>query len=184
MPGPVFGPPEDALRDRSLALGPFQIGELQDLVDALSLACNCPMVAVHQWARIDDAVVTLTGYGWGGVGDGSSARHHARETLTQDKASLAMDLLPKLSQKQGELHRAITKWRNSHTTGGIDNKLIELRILLEMLYAKKDSGEISYRVALHGAWHAGDKDMFNVLKKTYSDASRVIHGGRTPTRRD
>ena len=71
----------------------------------------------------------------------------------------------------------------------LEDRLIDLRISLELLYLGDKGGELRFRLALTGAWHlAGSQEerrrIFIELRDFYDLASSVIHGGRVRNEND
>lgn len=71
-------------------------------------------------------------------------------------------------------------WRFSKESDESDH-LIDLRVILESLYAQGSKSEIAYRVAQRGAWHLGDtfeerKKYRELLHEIYDEASKIVHG--------
>ena len=67
----------------------------------------------------------------------------------------------------------------------MSDRFIDLRVALEALYLKKFKGEqnqeMTFRLALFGAWHLGDgaeerKDIRRTLRDVYRLGSRAVHG--------
>ena len=74
---------------------------------------------------------------------------------------------------------AVARWLKSKRRASVEDRLIELRIALEALYAT-GRGQIGLKVATRGAWHLGrDYDercrYKDVLRDVYRRASAVIH---------
>ena len=81
------------------------------------------------------------------------------------------------------LELAIRRWIRSKRPGSDMDKLIELRIALEALYEIGGVNEKGFRIATYGAWHLGEdfqqrKEYREILRKTYSDSSSAVHGGK------
>jgi len=80
------------------------------------------------------------------------------------------------------LSLAIDRWVRSKESTSDTDRLIDLRIALEALYANREKGEKAFRVATCGAWHLGRHvkhriEIRETLRKAYDDSSSVIHGG-------
>lgn len=78
---------------------------------------------------------------------------------------------------------AVSRWIRS-TRPDLEeiDQFIDLRIALEALYLDSDYGELTFRLAIRGAWHLGSdlserKEIQEVLKKFYGVASKIAHGG-------
>ena len=77
---------------------------------------------------------------------------------------------------------ALRRWRRSKRPGTDLDKLIELRIALEVLDEIGVLNEKPFRIATYGAWHLGKsfeerQRCREILRKAYSDSSSAVHGG-------
>ena len=152
---------------------------LDDLLNALSLACNCNVVSVHQWTRFDEVTRLMNSSSGGGLSWSRLQEPPEGGTLNRDKLAEVKELLPKIA-KNRYLALPLSRWRTSLTTRNVDDQLVDLRILLEVLYTQSAASEIAFQVALYGAWHLQSRKYFDVFHKVYTEASKVIHGG-TPS---
>lgn len=80
---------------------------------------------------------------------------------------------------------AIRYWLKSKARrADVWDGLVFLRTALEALFLDDGrTGELAFRLATHGAWYTGRnrderRNRFDVLKKVYAAASRVVHSGR------
>lgn len=106
--------------------------------------------------------------------------------LSEQKSKKAMTMYTqRASIRSGRLATAIYRWnRAKEPSQAFSNKLIELRIALESLYAADGGPEVTFRQALRGALHLGhdyeDRLRYReLLKKVYGLASRAAHGNET-----
>ena len=105
--------------------------------------------------------------------------------LSQEQLEQARDI-HLLRYANGEAKRgldtAISRWMRSKQTNAFIDKFIELRIALEALYLKDESGEKGFRLAAYGAWHLSAnyeerRTCFVKLRNLYDRASKVVHAG-------
>ena len=179
--GPVFFPIDaPAGRQRYPTDEPLStIKEIDRLMDAMSLVCCHPVFQAHAWRRYDE-LLTLFGahssfsWRWSRASIMASAAHLTHERLEEIKT-----LLPKMDRRPDVIGRAMSRYRNSFTEPDLDDRFIELRILLEWLYTRGVQGELSFRVALHGAWHLQRRDVFDLFRAAYDEASKAMHGGKS-----
>lgn len=96
-------------------------------------------------------------------------------------------LIQSISGKESSLFRvALSRWcKSKKSFASISDQFIDLRVALESLYLKKfkgeQSGEMTFRLALFGAWHLGEgmeerKQIRRTLLDTYNIGSRAVHG--------
>ena len=149
---------------------------LDDLLNALSLACNCSVVSVHRWTRFDEVTRLMNNSASGGISWSTMQEPPEGGTLNRDKLAEVKELLPKVASNR-YLALPLSRWRTSLTTRNVDDQLVDLRILLEVLYTQGASTEIAFQVALYGAWHLQSRKYFDIFHKVYTEASKVIHGG-------
>ena len=76
---------------------------------------------------------------------------------------------------------AVARWKNSSVALDAANRIIDLRTVVECLYAQDASHELGLRTALCGAWHmaptADERAAhYDKFRKLYGAASRVVHG--------
>ena len=157
---------------------------IDDLIHALSIACNTHVSFTRSWAESAD---------WRAFGGdaqrleiysstGSGGR--PRTTITQAHLNVVRDLLPKWPQvaENSKLGLAIARWVKSKRQAGLADQLIELRIALEALYLDRGfQGESTFRVSTLVAWHLGKNLQERLahqltIRDVYRLASRVIHG--------
>ena len=92
--------------------------------------------------------------------------------------------LDDLVKNDRRFNTAVKRWiRSTRPDLNITDHVIDLRIALEALYLDNDIGELAFRLATRGAWHLGRdpserSEIYEILKKFYSIASRVIHAGK------
>ena len=151
--------------------------------ESLSLSCNHYVGWEGGWNDYGDLQLfsdTLDGGVWSKTPTGPSTCIVSRADL-----ETAMDIHQKrknLGSSESRLRLAINRWLASKRRRTFADKAIELRIALESLYLKGNE-ELSYRLAIYGAWHLGENydersRYFKALRKLYANASTAVHGGR------
>ena len=81
-----------------------------------------------------------------------------------------------------DLDTAIGRWIESKRRPRFADRLIELRIALELLYVLDERGGIASRIATRAAWHLAPDDagerrrIYDQVKLLYKRASRAVHG--------
>ena len=109
------------------------------------------------------------------------------QCLDQDELARLLEALRKTDRK---IRIAVERWsRSKHPVARLEDRYIDLRIALELLYLKdfanEHSGELRFRLSLIGAWHLGkDLDERRSIRKTlrdaYDTASKAVHLGEPP----
>ena len=181
---PAIYKPSDAAHDvRDVARHSALQHPTSRLLQALSLACENPVGAIHSWLSFDSELALLTGcrnplHSWPVRWAGGSV------ALTQGHLDRARDLCDKLTrQPSSELQVAVQRWMKSKPLLDLVNDSIDIRIALESLfYQEGEITELSLRLALRGAWYLGnDKsqrvEYFKTLKKAYDACSKAVHTG-------
>ena len=107
----------------------------------------------------------------------------AQIPLCEEKLRQAMTISELRASADGRrLETAIYRWnRSKEPVHAFSNKLIELRIALEALYAWDGGPEVTFRQATRGALHLGRtyeerRDYRELLTKVYRLASGAAHG--------
>lgn len=177
IPQVFFRPPNKEIESRPRKWTGFLARQhaLDDLLNTLSLACNCNVVSVHRWTRFDEVTRLMNNSG-GGLSWSTMQEPREGGTLNRDKLAEVKELLPKVANNR-YLALPLSRWRTSLTTRNVDDQLVDLRILLEVLYTQGAATEIAFQVALYGAWHLQSRKYFDIFYKVYTEASKVIHGG-------
>jgi len=166
--------------------GHLEQSSLDALCDALSLANNSCVRLVIAWSDFGELDVL-------GAGSGFSIYRASDRTSGGPRMSCAhiakaKDLLVKrlddhLSDKKLDL--AISRWMSSKRGGRVADQFIDLRIALEALYLPNGEGELSFRLAIRGAWHLGRNyeerlECQKTLRDAYNTASKAIHATTKP----
>ena len=116
--------------------------------------------------------------------------------VSEETIQLATDLYwarKNLSPKTAaRLDIAIDRWLRSYEDIRLVDKFIDLGIALESLYLGGVREELSFRLALHAAWHLGPnvaerQRLMRDFRKFYNSRSSAVHSGSvkdTKTTRD
>ena len=164
-------------------------GSIEELCTAMSVACNAVIEAPMSWldygvlAHFDElygSTISKSGKGgplrWSG-NDPDLTREMLRESIKLYRNIRDRKIDP-------EVKIATKFWSMSKfEILELPERLIYLRTALEALFlGENDRGELSFRLAMHGAWHTGHnreerRDTYNILKKFYDVASEAVHTG-------
>lgn len=154
--------------------------------EAMMLASGRHVPWLASWDTHGDVCAFMSSLGGGGSYPGNPSRSRGKAEFTIDQLASSVDICALRTQNAGSddsrLNLAIRRWANSVGRPGAADKLIELRIALEALYARKGERSLAEGIALRGAWHLGRTfaervDYRDLLRKAYADASNVIHAG-------
>ena len=196
--GSMFYRPEGSERDqlgRRGARQPDIVGpevatdeRLDDLLDALSLACGSCVQVAYEWSEYSDEFLLIRGGFRSGhtMYDLPLFGHRqiaARELLEITPARLAEvnSILSRMSGR-GDLDIAIARWKNVMIALDAANRIIDLRTVLESLYCGGARNELKLRTTLRGALHlaptpADRREYYAKLRDLYDLGSTVVHGG-------
>ena len=153
--------------------------------EAMMLACGQHVPWLASWQTHGDVCAFMSSFGGGSYRTNTSSAR-ARTDFTAAQLASSIHICASRTQDAGSgdarLNLAIRRWANSIGRPGLPDRLIELRIALEALYAQKGERSVAAGIALRGAWHLGRTfaervDYRNLLRKVYADASTVIHAG-------
>ena len=150
----------------------------------LSLVCDTPVGESKGWIIFDPKLSSLIGTGIRIV---SYMRPHSFQTYTV--TSEHSTDLRRLYKKSGEsfpreLRIAMARWWRSKMPPRSIDRAIDIRIALESLFLGEGiNAELSFRLALNGAWYLGANadqrvEYFETLKRAYEFSSRAVHTGR------
>jgi hypothetical protein len=156
-------------------------GSWADLLDALSLACDSCVYDTRWWRQVNDGVTRvlfLHGSSSRPMGIRGDMGYSAEFTPAHLQRALA--LVSHIKRCDRAMRTCIHRWKMSFVRLPIE-RLIDLRIALEALYAQGALGETKLRVSVRGAWHLGTdaeerRTILDKLSTFYDDASRVVHG--------
>ena len=156
------------------------------LCEAMMLACGRYVPWLASWDTHDDVCAFMSSLGGGGSYPTNPSPSRGKAEFTAAKLASSIEICALRTQnagsEDGRLNLAIHRWANSIGRPGVADKLIELRIALEALYARKGERSLAAGIALRGAWHLGRTfaervEYRDLLRKAYADASTVIHAG-------
>ena len=188
----LYKPDEDTA---SLSLGPRKtvpvnasLSRTSDgaLCEAMMLACGRHVAWLASWATCGDLDAFMSNRGGGGFFPANPVSAAATAEFTNAHLASSIDICTLREQVaesgDGRLDLAIRRWTNSIARRRTPDKLIELRVALEALYARKGERSLAAGIALRGAWHLGRTfaervEYRDLLRKAYADASSVIHAG-------
>ena len=166
--------------------GDFSTSMLHDFCEALSLSCNRCVRPVDVWQDDGDTAAFC---------DGSSSLPWRRIRATE--SSVATPLTQEMLEGAWKIYRmrqsvlkvkstvdvTVERWVNSkQQESSLRDKLIELRVALEVLFLDNAQGESRFRLAMHGAWLLGasveERDRYyDALLRAYGAGSTAVHGG-------
>ncbi len=183
---------EDALarlrriRDNAVVAPALQDFDLNNLLDALSLVCRSSVQSIYEWDEYSDEMLLMRDTGSPGFMMRNVPRFASGwpDSIPLGPELLA-DAMTVIAQMDGrsDLHVAVSRWKNSGVALDAANRMIDLRTVLECLYAQDENPELALRTALRGAMHlapTAEERMvyYRNLRAFYRKASRVVHGGK------
>lgn len=155
------------------------------ICEAMMLACGRHVPWLASWDALGDVAAFMSNSG-SGVCPTKPKPTRDRTDFTAAHLASSIDICSLRNQNaesgDGRLDLAIRRWANSIARTGTPDKLIELRVALDALYARKGERSLAAGIALRGAWHLGRTfeervENRDLLRKAYADASSVIHAG-------
>lgn len=166
--------------------------DLNALCQALAVVGRCHVQSVLTWTSLlDYEVFDLSGFwGIGASGYGSQLPPQGFDDLVQltdSHLQTIRTLYAGLTQLPTDtwqrLRVPIDRWVKAMAEDNPIDQIIDLGIALECLYVPDSQGEVSFRFALHGAWHLGrhkeERQALRAeLKEIYLARSDVVHTGR------
>ena len=186
----LYLPDEDELGQISYRKGEFTMASsqipnltLENFCESMSLACNGHVDWFIQWRDFGllEAFSSMLG---GFTHKPLSGSHGTKISQVNLCDSLKIHQARYECERPREnLELAIRRWIRSKKSSTDMDKLIELRIALEALYKIEGLNEKGFRIATYGAWHLGGnfdqrREIRETLRKTYSDSSSAVHGGK------
>ena len=157
----------------------------QRLSEVLSIACDHYVGWTHIWHEVNDLnAFHPCGSGYGYRLDDQPLG--GATVLKQQHLELAHTLDIKRHDRKREGRSpevAIKRWVSSKRPGAaLSNRFIDLRIALEALYTPRDRNELSFRIAMLGAWQLGSdfearRKYYALLRKAYKRGSDAVHSG-------
>ena len=164
------------------------------LEQALSLACDAPVVPIVNWQDYEDLLpfnsgklgATLFPYRQNNEVFSSLSLVYSHVYVSADQLVLADRLIEKLTAENTSrlgLHIPIAKWLSSKPIRlQTEDRLVDLRTALESLFLNDgEDGEIAYRLSLRAALRlARDsrtrRQVVKDMKGFYGLASKAVHG--------
>ncbi len=159
-------------------------GWREGLLEVLSIACDGHVDWTHDWRDVGDVAAFNLGTStpsWRvGVHPGGDVR------LEKQHLELARDLDVQwhARRQQGRSPEiAIRYWLKSKRPGvGLSDRFVDLRTALEALFTPGDRAELSFRLALLGAWDLGAdfeerRRYYDLLRAAYTCGSKAVHSG-------
>lgn len=174
------------IRNNAIVAPALQDFDLNNLLDALSLVCRSSVQSIYEWDEYSDEMLLMRYAGSPGFMRRNVPRFHSRwpDSIPLGPELLA-DAMTVIAQMDGrsDLHVAVSRWKNSGVALDAANRMIDLRTVLECLYARDANQELAFRTALCGAMHlaptAAERTVYySKLLAFYRKASSVVHGGK------
>ena len=166
--------------------------DLNKLRQALSVVARCRVQSVMNWPSLLDYEVfdlgNVWGIGCGGYG-ATILESGLGETvqLTASHMEAIKTLYVGLTQLPTEtwqkLRIPIDRWAKSMAEEDPIDQIIDLGIALESLYVPDSQSEVSYRLAIHAAWHLGKnkverRKLLKEFRQIYDARSKAVHTGK------
>lgn len=165
---------------------------LDVLCQALSVAGRCSVKSVMSWTSLLDYEIFDLSRHMGIGASGYTLFNPGRSfdesvPLSSRQLETIKTLYKGLTQLQTgtwkKLRIPIDRWAKSMAEEDPIDQIIDLGIALESLYVPESQSEVSFRFALHAAWHLGkDKthrqELRKVFKQIYTARSKIVHTGR------
>ena len=165
---------------------------LDVLCQALSVAGRCSVKSVMSWTSLLDYEIFDLSRHMGIGASGYTLFNPGRSfdesvPLSSRQLETIKTLYKGLTQVQTgtwtKLRIPIDRWAKSMAEEDPNDQIIDLGIALESLYVPESQSEVSFRFALHAAWHLGkDKtqrqELRKVFKQIYTARSDIVHTGR------
>ena len=166
--------------------------DLNSLCQALAVVGRCNVQSVMTWTSLlDYEIFDLSGlWGIGASGYSSQPPAHGLNgsvQLSTSQLGTIRTLYTGLTQLTTEtwqrLRIPIDRWAKAMAEDNPIDQIIDLGISLECLYVPDSQGEVSFKFALHGAWHLGKgkaerQALRKDLRQIYDARSDVVHTGR------
>lgn len=158
--------------------------DLNKLLDALSLVCRGSVQAICEWNDYQIEMLLMRYAGTAGSMMRNVSRFDSRwpdsMPLTEERLAHAMTVVKQMDGRS-DLEVAVSRWKNSAVALDAANRIIDLRTVLESLYAQNANQELAFRTALCGAMHLAPTRIerttyYSKLRDFYRLASRMVHG--------
>ena len=123
---------------------------------------------------------------------GSLPPYEPGPEISQERLGETIEAISNIDAVSGGLTGLLRWIKSKDRHQDLRDGFIDLRIALESLYVQTGRDELSFRLAIRGAWHLGEsfderKMIYEKLRKFYSKASRIVHGvsvGNEPESRE
>ena len=165
---------------------------LDTLCQALSVAGRRSVKSVVAWTTLLDYEIfdltSLLGIGGSGYSSvitddihGEPVQLSTPQLDTIKTIYLGLTELP--TETWEKLRIPIDRWSKSIAEENPLDQIIDLGIALESLYVPDSQSEVSFRFALHAAWHLGEnmtqrQELTDEFKQIYAARSDVVHTGK------
>ena len=162
---------------------------LDDMLDAVSLVCRSSVQVVYEWNEFKDEMLLMRHAGSPSLLLHNISRFDQKQPdskpLTADRLRRA-DIVMDQMNGRTDLKVAVSRWKNSAVALDAANRVIDLRTVLESLYAGSSNQELRFRTALCGALHLATSPCerttyYDKFRELYDLASRVVHGNDSVT---
>lgn len=174
------------IRNTAIATPALKGLKLSKLLDALSLVCRSSVYSIYEWNEYPDEMLLMRHAAQTAPMTLNRPRFDSRSAdalpLTMERLTHAMTAVGQM-EGRSDLSVAVSRWKNSAVALDAANRVIDLRTVLESLYAQGVRQELTFRTALCGALHlaptrAERLDYYRKLRDFYRLASHVVHGGK------
>ena len=171
---------------------------LEVLCQALAVAGRCRVRSVMTWTSLLEYEIfdlsSRRGIGAGGYSASEPLPHRDDPSIHINRRQLETintlyKGLAQPSEKYWErLRIPIDRWMKSMLESDPIDQIIDLGIALESLYVPDSQSEVSFRFALHAAWHLGKskaerRKLHEEFREIYAARSDVMHTGQFRSRR-
>ena len=158
---------------------------------ALSLICNSSVkIFIGFYALEEDKSFDLPkgGGGMSRQGKPLGTPTEVKEADIEKAKYLYGRLVDLDSSDREKLHISIDRWVQSKTKRSRVDKIVDLGIAFEALYAPdSSSGEIRFKLAVRGAWNLGENEkhrkmLMKEFQEIYDWRSKIVHTGNLPNK--
>ena len=165
---------------------------LNTLCQALSVVARCRVQSVMNWSSLLDYEIFDLSTSWGiggsgygatipvsGLGDTVQLSPSQMETIK----TVYMGLTQLPTETWEKLRIPIDRLAKSMAEEDPIDQMIDLGIALESLYVPESQVEVSYRLAIHAAWHLGNnkverRRLLKEFRRIYDARSKAVHTGK------
>lgn len=143
LAAPVFFKPDNQDHEREDLQGPCMDNhEIGELVDSLSLSCNNNVGVSHSWTRFSKLLRVVNSMGGRSHMTYLGNTSRSQVELTPEMLRSARDILGQRTGRR-DLDVPIRRWKNSKSARNAEDRLIDLRVVLEALYAGGAAAELT-----------------------------------------